>query len=99
MHYTDPGTESEIIRQLQSLTPGKTVVYGYYWNATATLVSSDNPDRRKITELVKVLDRANCVMLFHKRLPNNRVVCVARGVEPAVRLRLEEILARIPLPK
>ncbi len=97
MHYTEPGTESEILRELQSLTPGKTVVYGHYWNAPSIMGTSDNPDRRRIAELVRVLDRANCVMLFHKRLSNGRVVFVARGVEPSVRLRLEAALARVPL--
>jgi hypothetical protein len=99
--YISPKTAADVLQQLQHMHPGKVVVYGRY---VATLSGRSNygngaSDERRIVELVQILDRAKQVMLFHKRVSLNEIVCIARGIEPSVRLRLEAALERFPIKK
>jgi hypothetical protein len=93
-----PGTAADILKELQHMTPGKSVVYGYHFDMSRIFSAAAVEERRKINEIVQVLDRANMVMLFHRRLPSGQVVCIARGVDPSIRLRIEAALARCPFP-
>ncbi len=95
MKYREPESAEKIIAELLTMVPGKVVAYGYEsLRLYSILWFPSDSDQRRIADIVRSLDQMNAVMLFQVRLPNRRIVRIVRGVEPAVRLRLESALRR-----
>lgn len=94
-----PSTDAAIYTALSTIKPGDWVLYAYtglhplsYRPSTDAVVV-----RRRLYDLLGQLEEEGRIMRFLYRVDAHRMGCLAHGVAPGVRLRLEAALERVPI--